>query len=274
MIDCGEGTQNRLAQYNLKHSKIDHIFISHLHGDHFFGLIGLISTMHLYGRKKDLHLYGPFDLSDIITVQLRASGTLLRFKLVFHGLDGNRKLIFENDQLTVETIPLNHRINCQGFLFREKRKPRKINKEKLPENFPLRYMALLKKGEDIIDDSGTLLYTNKDLTFDPPEPRSYAYCSDTKYEEDILDQIKEVDLLYHEATFMSDMESRADETYHSTAAQAASIAKIANVNKLILGHYSSRYKNIDPLLSEAKSIFPGSLLAIEGETFEIIEKRK
>lgn len=258
----------QLSQYNVKLSRINHIFISHLHGDHFFGLMGLISTMHLFGRNKDLFLYGPTGLSEVIITTLKSSLSYLNFKIVFSPLEGKEQvLLYENDLLTVHTIPLTHGIDCYGFLFREKPKPKKINKDKLPENFSLRNMGRLKKGLDILDDQGGLLYKNEELTLPPKKSFSYAYCSDTAYNESIVPLIRDVDLLYHESTFASDMEERARETFHSTARQAATIAKMANVSQLVLGHYSVRYRDLQPLLDEAKEVFPNSMLAIEGETF-------
>jgi len=260
----------QLSQYNVKLSRINHIFISHLHGDHFFGLMGLISTMHLFGRTKDLFLYGPAGLAEVILATLKASLSYLNFKIAFTPLEGREQaLLYENDLLTVHTIPLTHGIDCYGFLFREKPGPRKINKEKLPEDFSVKNMARLKKGLDILDEQGAVLYKNEELTLPPKKAFSYAYCSDTAYDESIVPLIRDVDLLYHEATFASDMEERARETFHSTARQAASIAKMANVSQLLLGHYSVRYKDLQPLLDEAREIFPNTRLAIEGDVFTL-----
>lgn len=267
LIDCGEGSQLQLANYKIKFNKINHIFISHLHGDHFFGLMGLVSTMHLFGRSKDLRLYGPPGLAEIITTQLRHSESRLNFRIDFRELDSaGPEMIYENDALTVETIPLTHGIRCNGFLFREKPKPRKINKPALPPDFPVRYMARLKKGLHIYDDKGQIIYRNEELTLPPNKSYAYAYCSDTMYNEDIVPQIANVDLLYHESTFTNEHAQRANETFHSTAEQAAIIAKKANVGMLILGHYSVRYKDLQPLLDEAQQIFPNSTLAREGES--------
>lgn len=272
LIDCGEGTQLRLGKSRVKINKIDHIFISHLHGDHYFGLIGLISTMHLFGRKQDLNIYCPAGLEEIISLQLKHSDTFLNFKINYTFIDQMEgDLLFENKNLTVHKFPVNHSIFCAGFLFREKPKAIRINKEKLPEDFSLANIARLKKGEDIYEDNGKLKYKNKDLTLPPKLARSYAYCSDTKYDEDIISYIKEVDLLYHEATFTKEMEDRAEKTYHSTAEQAARIAKKAKVDRLLIGHYSVRYRELDPLLKEAKRVFPESYLAIEGNFIDVPE---
>jgi ribonuclease Z len=266
LIDCGEGTQMQLTKYNVKLNKIDHVFISHLHGDHFFGLMGLISTMHLFRRSKELHIYGPPDLAEIIVANLKYSRSFLNFRLVFHPLEKDTpEVIYENEYLTVQTIPLTHGIRCNGFLFKEKPKPKKINKEKLPEDFSLKNIARLKKGFDIVDDDGNLIHKNEDLTLPEKKSYSYAYCSDTIYNEDIIPLIADVDLLYHESTFTTEMENRANETFHSTAKQAARIASKANVSKLILGHYSVRYKDLKPILDEARAVFRESVLAKEGE---------
>lgn len=272
LIDCGEGTQMQLSKFKVKVQKINQIFISHLHGDHYLGLMGLISTLHLQGRTKDLHIYGPPGLSDIITLQLKYSQTVLNYKIHFQELNtAVRAVIFEDEAITVETIPLNHRIGCAGFLFREKPKKRRIIKEKLPQDMSLKDLLLLKNGENIYDEKGNLLYENEALTLPPKKSRAYAYCSDTKYEEQIVEQITAVDLLYHEATFLSDREERASQTFHSTARQAATIAKKAHVGQLLLGHYSIRYKELQPILDEARQVFDNARLAIEGETIEIME---
>lgn len=256
----------QLAKNHVKINRINNIFISHLHGDHFFGLMGLVSTMHLFGRKKKLQIFGPPGLNEIISLQLKYSQSNLNFKIILHELENDAPaVIFENEFMTVETIPLSHRVFCNGFLFREKPKPRKINKEKLPENFPLRNILKLKKGEDVLDDNEQIIYKNEELTLPPKKSHAYAYCSDTRHNEDIIDQIQKVDLLYHESTFMDDMQERAEQTFHSTARQAADIALKAEVGKLILGHYSIRYKDLTPLLEEARSVFPDTILGLEGE---------
>lgn len=271
LIDCGEGTQMQLSKYKVKFVRIGHIFISHLHGDHYLGLVGLLSTMHLNKREEDLYLYGPAGLVDILSLQFKYSDTRLNYKIHFRELKPVAEVIFENDYLTIETIPLNHRIQCTGFLFKEKPKKRRLNKEVLPPNLLLQHIAQLKKGKDIFDEEGNVLYRNEELTLPPRKSRSYAYCSDTKYNEWIVPQIQGVDLLYHESTFLDDQAGRAAETYHSTAKQAALIAQKANVNQLILGHYSSRYKDLLPFVEEAKSVFPNSVLSIEGEEISLEE---
>ncbi len=272
LIDCGEGTQLRLPRSRVKINKINHIFISHLHGDHYFGLVGLLSTMHLFGREKELNIYGPSAIKEIIDIQLTHSQTELNYKINYFYTDvEDGDVLFEDSHLSVIKFPLNHRIFCTGFLFREKPKKPRIIKEKIPENFSMANLGKLKKGEDIFDEQGNLLYRNEELTRPPKKPRSYAYCSDTRYDERILEYIREVDLLYHEATFTRDMEARAFNTFHSTAEQAAHMARKANAGKLLLGHYSVRYRELDPLLEEARKVFPESYLAIEG-TFVDIEE--
>lgn len=270
LIDCGEGTQIRFNDLKIKRSKINHIFISHLHGDHFFGLFGLINSYHLLNRDKTLHLYGPANLIIMIEDQLKYSGTTLKYELVFHPIDFNgSNLIMENDDITVETIMMKHRIPCTGFLFKEKPVGRKIIPEKLDE-YKIDYSSIedIKNGKDYKDADGKII-PNSELTNDPLPPRSYAYCSDTAYNEEIIPLIKGVDLLYHESTFEKSLESKAIDTYHSTTVQAATLAKKAEVKQLIIGHFSAKYKELEPLLKEAKMVFKNTTLAEEGITFSV-----
>ncbi len=270
LIDCGEGCQLQLARYEIPIHKIDHIFISHLHGDHYLGLTGLLFSMHLQKRKADLHLYSPPGLNEIILLQLKYSRSVLNYSLHFHSFDPTQKYqLLENDALTVETIPLFHKLPCAGFLFKEKPKQRRIDKEQLIKGMLLQHIVALKTGQDVFDEQGKLLYKNEDFTLDPKRSLSYAYCSDTAFFEPIIEQIDEVDLLYHEATFMDEEEAKANETKHSTARQAAEIAKRSRAKRLLIGHFSARYKDLEPLLAEAKSVFENSSLAIEGQTFTI-----
>lgn len=261
----------QLNKYKVKFNRINHIFISHLHGDHYLGLTGLLSTMHLNKRTEDLYLFAPAGVSEILSLQFKYSDTRLHYKIHFRELTQTREVIFENENLTVETIPLSHRIQCTGFLFREKPKKRRINKDVLPNNLSLVQISKLKKGEDIFTQQGELLYKNTDLTLPPKKNRSYAYCSDTRYHEPIIEQIQNVDLLYHESTFLEIESHRAAETFHSTARQAALVASKANVHQLILGHYSSRYKDLSPFLEEARSVFANTKLSIEGEEIYVTE---
>ena len=272
LIDCGEGTQMQLIKYRAKVSRIQHIFISHLHGDHFFGLIGLINTLNLNGRTDDLHIYGPQNLPDIITVMLRHSNTHLNFRIHFTAVDSERSyLLYQNNRLKVFTIPLDHGIACSGFLFVEKEKERRINKETLPDNLSVEEILDLKSGKDIYYADGSQRYANADLTLPPRKSRSYAYCSDTRYSEKTMEIVEGVDLLYHEATFMQDQAEKAWQRYHSTTVEAASLAQKAGVGGLIIGHYSSRYRELQPLLHEAQTIFPNTQLAEEGKDYHIAE---
>lgn len=270
MVDCGEATQNQIKRYKLSAQKINAIFISHLHGDHYLGLVGLLSSMHLQGRTTALNLYGPLGLRDIITLHLKYSDTTLRYKVNFFPYNANEEsIIYEDKHITVSTIPLEHRIDCSGFLFLEKPHEVRINKEKLPEGFSLENIGRLKKGEDIFGNDSQLLYKNSELTLPAFPSRSYAYCSDTRYLPHLKRQLKGVNVLYHEATFLDENELRASNTFHSTAGQAAQLAKDAKAKKLLIGHFSARYKDLSPFEQEARKIFSESYLAIEGTTFDI-----
>lgn len=272
LVDCGEATQMQLMRMQVNFHRINHIFVSHLHGDHYLGLMGLIFTLHLQRRVNDLHIYSHRGLDEIITTQLRYSRSTPSFKIVFHRLEkGLREIIFEDDALTVETIPLSHKIRCSGFLFKEKIKPRRIDKTKMPEGLLLQQIVSLKRGEDIVDENGKILYRNSDLTLSPRKSRSYAYCSDTEFDRNFIEQIRNVDLLYHEATFVESDESKARETKHSTAKQAATVAQLADAGSLLLGHFSARYRDLVPILEEARTIFANSRLALEGEEFTIAD---
>jgi ribonuclease Z len=270
LIDCGEGAQIQLARLQISIHKIDHIFISHLHGDHYLGLMPLLFSMHLHKRTNELHLYSAPGLDEIITLHLKHSKSALNYKIIFHPFTPTKiQTLFEDDALTVQTIPLIHKLDCAGFLFKEKVKPRRINKEKLVDGMKLQQIAALKNGLDVLDDKGNLLYKNEDFTLPPRPSLSYAYCSDTAWNESMIDQIKSIDLLYHEATFMQADIDKAVETKHSTAAQAAEIAKRTQVKKLIIGHFSARYKDLNMLLEEARAYFSNTELAIEGTTFTL-----
>lgn len=272
LIDGGEGCQLQLRKYDLSIHKINHIFISHLHGDHYLGLMGLLFSMHLLRREHDLHIYSFRGLEEIILVQLKHAKSALNFKIILHPLtEGKNELIFENDILNVHTIPLDHKIPTSGFIFCEKTRSRPVDKSKLSENIPVQYLAQLKRGEDVMNEQGEVIYRSSDYTLPPRRSRSYAYCSDSQPSETIIPIITGVDLLYHEATFMEDEKDKARETKHSTAAEAATIAKACRVQKLLIGHFSARYKDLNVVLAEATQIFPDTALAIEGETFEITD---
>jgi ribonuclease Z len=270
LIDCGEGTQVQLRKNKIKFSKINQVFISHLHGDHFFGLIGLISTFSLLGRTTDLHIYGPKGIKEIIILQLRLSNSWTNYGLYFHELESEEsEVVFEDDKVLVTTIPLKHRVYTNGFLFQEKVGERKLNMDAvLNHEIESCYYQKIKNGKDITLDDGRLI-ANSVLTFDPIEPKSYAFCSDTVFHEDIIPIIENVDVLYHESTFLESEESLANKTLHSTAKEAARIALKANAKQLILGHYSTRYESIALFKEEAKTIFPEVLLAEDGKTFEL-----
>jgi ribonuclease Z len=270
LIDCGEGTQWRLQEYNIKKRKINEIFISHLHGDHIFGLIGLLTSLSLARRTDPITIFSPKGMEEIIQVQLMHTGGTLSFPLSFFELDTTRhQLIFEDNLIKVFTIPLKHRIPTCGFLFKEKTRPLNINPAKIVEfEIPVEKIRAIKNGADFELANGELI-PNAELTYLPRQSRSFAFCSDTVYDESIILFIKGVDLLYHEATFLHDLKHLAEETMHSTAKQAAVIAQKANVGKLIIGHYSSRYKDLVPLLDEARKIFLNTVLGIEGETVSV-----
>lgn len=270
LIDCGEGTQVQLRKNKIKFSKINQIFISHLHGDHFYGLIGLISTFSLLNRNNDLHIFGPKGIKEIILLQLKLSNSWPNFGLFFHELTSNQsEVIFEDDKVLVKTIPLKHRVYTNGFLFEEKLDQRKLNIEAVQKyQIEKCYYQNIKNGKDILLDNGTLV-SNNELTFDPERPRSYAFCSDTAYNEAIIPIIENVDVLYHEATFLQSEANLAGKTMHCTAMEAATIAQKAQVKQLVLGHYSTRYDAISLFKEEAETIFPNVLLADDGESFEL-----
>ena len=272
LIDCGEGTQMQLSKQNIKLGRIRTVLISHLHGDHYFGLIGLISTMHLFHRKHTLTIFAPPELEKILELQLKASETCLCFTIKFVPLSHEgTKEIYSEEQFSINAFPLEHGIKCYGFLIRENPKQYRINKENLPDNMLIQEIITLKSGKNVLQDNGTIKYALGDYTHPPRSMRSYAYCSDTSYNEDIIPYVKNVDLLYHEATFGDEMEDRAALTQHSTATQAATIAKKAGAKKLLLGHYSTRYKELNPLLEEARKIFEETYLTVEGETITLNE---
>ncbi|WP_207533406.1 ribonuclease Z [Desertivirga arenae] len=270
LIDCGEGTQLQLLRNGIKAQRIEHIFISHLHGDHYLGLVGLLSSMHLNGRKKPLFIYAPAELKEILEIQFKYSQTDIRYPIEYYFTNPEvPEKIFENQDVIVETIILEHRIPCTGFKFTQKKRLRKLLKDKVEAlDLPLPAIHLFKRGADFTDMDGKV-YRSEDFTTDPDEPRSYAYCSDTICNWKYLDSIKDVDTLYHESTFMNDMIDRAQETFHTTALQAAEIAVKANAKQLLLGHFSARYRELEPLLLEAQTVFPNSKLAIEGTVFQL-----
>jgi ribonuclease Z len=271
LVDCGEGTQLQLRRYKVKYSRIDHIFISHLHGDHYLGLMGLISTFHLNNRTRPLYIYGPKGLDEIITIQLKYAATFLKFPLFFKETSQiGKNLLFELENVRVYSFPLKHRIACTGFLFEEKKRPRKLIKEKIVEQkLDINSIHQLLQGKDVYDDTGQARYTQEEFCHPPLAPRKYAYCSDTIFDMELIPYIKGVDLLYHEATFMEMEAHRALSTMHSTAQQAAHIAKQAGIKQLLIGHFSGRYIDLNPLLMEARSVFENTWLSEEGESYTI-----
>lgn len=265
LIDCAEGTQLQLRRYKAKFQKIDHILISHLHGDHFLGLVGLLSTFHLLGRTRPVCIYGPEKLRDIIDLTLHGFNNKLNFEWELRNLNfKNKELIFEDNLIEIHSFPLKHRIDCCGFLIQEKERERNIKKDKILEyNIPLADITGLKKGADFKTSNGNVI-SNEELTEDPMPARSYAYCSDTMFSEATIESVRNVDVLYHEATFTSDLSSRAKKTYHSTAKQAAEVAAKADVGKLVVGHYSARYKELDKFDEEISPVFANYVLAEDG----------
>ena len=268
LIDCGEGTQVQLRKFKIKFSRIKHVFISHLHGDHFYGLIGLISTFRLLGREAELHIYGPKGIKEVTLLQLKLGNSYGGYNLIFHELDSKTtELIYEDDKVTVHTIPLSHRVYTNGFLFKEKIGERKLNIDAVLNNdIELCDYRNIKMGKDVENKQGKLI-PNSLVSFAPDVPKSYAFCSDTKYTESIIPIIKDVSVLYHESTFLNEHEHLCNKTKHSTATQAATIARKANAKQLILGHFSTRYNSIDYFKKEAKIVFENVLLADDGKEF-------
>jgi ribonuclease Z len=269
LIDCGEGTQVELRRNKVKFSRIKHIFISHLHGDHYLGLTGLVSTFSLLTRETELHIYAPKGLKEVITLQMKLSDSWTNYPLIFHELTSKKsELIYEDDKVEVHTIPLIHRIYTNGFLFKEKANERKLDINLVNEaNINKAYFRKLKQGADVENEDGILI-KNEAVTKDPIPAQSYAFCSDTVYNEAVIPVIKGVTVLYHESTFLDKNEDLCERTKHSTAKQAATIAKKANVDTLILGHYSTRYGSYEGFKTEAKIVFENVLLAKDGKSFE------
>ncbi len=268
LIDCGEGTQMQLSKFKIKPSKISHIFISHLHGDHYFGLIGLLSSMSLMNRIQDIHIYGPPLLKEIILLQCKASNSDFSFDVHFHELKENA-VIAETNKMLISCFKVEHQIECWGFLFKEKKNPRSIVAEKVKSfEIPASFYEQLQKGDDYITKKGTII-RNEDVTIANEIAKSYAYCADTIYDESLIPIVKEVDLLYHETTYLKDQEAKAAARFHSTTTQAAQIAKQAKVKKLMIGHYSSKYESLDSFLIEAKEIFENTELGTEGTCYYV-----
>jgi ribonuclease Z len=268
MIDCGEGTQIQLMKYKIRRTKISKILISHLHGDHYFGLIGLLNSFGLLGRTQDLEVFAPGHLNEIIQLQLQAGDVTLPYKLTITEIKKSG-LLFEDNQISVHCFPTNHRIICYGFMFRELAKQRKILLPQCIANeIPLSYFTKLKNGADYIKKDGTLI-KNETVTEAGAPARTYAFCADTKYDESVLPYISNVDLLYHETTYLDNFQLKAAERFHSTTGQAATIALKANAKKLIIGHFSSKYEHLDLFETEARTVFANTEIANEGVSYII-----
>ena len=273
LVDCGEGAQMQLQRYHIKYSRLDALFISHLHGDHMLGAPGLLSSLSIYERNKPMPVFAPRGLLEILEIVFRYSDTVLRYPLEFHALEDYEpgEVIFSTDRMEVITIPLHHRAFCRGFVFREKNKRRKFDffKAKALE-IPKEYFHLLKQERDVTLPDGRVILAN-DMLQDRDPPCSYAYCSDTMPNEEMMPFLQNVSLLYHEATFTHDMQQRAHETHHSTAREAGETAAKVNAGRLAIGHFSARYRELEPLLLEARAAFPRTDLALEGMVFDLRE---
>ena len=268
LIDCGEGTQMQMAKFKIRRSKINHIFISHLHGDHYFGLIGLLTSMSLLGRTQDLHLYAHPTLEQIIDLQLEVAKTTLSYKLYFHGLGEDGEILSDN-KIIVKSFKVQHRIECWGFLFKEKKNPRKIDIERIKSfDIPASFYQKLKKGEHYITKKGTII-PNEEVTIPGSKAKTYGYCADTIFDEGLVEKVMGVDLLYHETTYLKADEKKAAARYHSTTLQAATIAEKAGVKKLLIGHFSAKYELLDEFLAETAAIFPNTELALGGMCYKI-----
>lgn len=268
LIDCGEGTQLQMSKFKMKKSKLKRIFISHLHGDHYFGLIGLLTSMGLANRMEDIHLHGPARLIEIINLQLEVADAHLPYKVYFHPL-GEEGVIADSSAMTVEAFKVKHRIECWGFIFREKKNKRSIVAAKAHAfEIPSTFYEQLQKGIDYVNAKGTII-PNDEVTVEATPAKSYAYCADTIFDIELAKKIEGVDLLYHETTYLHALEERAAARFHATTKQAAEIAKAGNVKKLLIGHFSSKYETLEEFLSEATSVFPNTELALEGACFPV-----
>ena len=268
LIDCGEGTQSQMSKYKIRRSKINHIFISHLHGDHYFGLIGLITSMSLLSRTQDLHIYGPAKLEDIIQLQLAVADTKLCYPLFFHAITAEG-IIVDDNKFTVKCFPVKHRIECWGFLFAQKKKPRSIDTVRVKAyEIPSSYYDKLQKGDDYVTKKGTII-SNEEVTIANSPVKSYAYCADTIFDESLIEKVKGVTLLYHETTYLKASADKAAARFHCTTEQAGTIALKAGVQKLLIGHFSSRYEELDEFLTETMEVFKNTELATEGTCFSI-----
>ncbi|MEO8405323.1 MAG: ribonuclease Z [Chitinophagaceae bacterium] len=268
LMDCGEGTQIQMINYKIRRGKISHIFISHLHGDHYYGLIGLLNSFSLLSHQQELHVFGPAPLQEIIEIQLRVADTKLCYPLHFHTITGEATLV-DNEKIEIKCFPTQHRIECYGFSFKEKKKPRRLIIDSIKENLiPLHFYENLRNGEDFVTSAGEVI-KNEWVTEEAPKGKTYAFCADTKYFEPIIDHVRGFDMIYHETTYLDSLRERADERFHSTTKQAALIAQKAGVKRLLIGHFSSKYDTLEEFEQEAKEVFPNTELAIEGVTYKV-----
>ena len=268
LVDCGEGTQIQMINYRIRRGRISHIFISHLHGDHYFGLIGLLNSFGLLGHQQELHVFGPAPLQEIIEIQLRVADTRLCFPLFFHTISGEEVLV-DNDKVQITCFPTQHRIECYGFRFQEKKKPRRLILDSVKQNnIPVHFYEKLKDGEDFVTTAGEVI-RNEWLTTAASPGKSYAFCADTRYNESMLPYIQGADMIYHETTYLDSLRERAFERFHSTSKQAALIALKAGAKKLLVGHFSSKYDTLEEFEIEAREVFPNTSLALEGVCYEV-----
>ena len=268
LVDCGEGTQIQMINYKIRRSKISHIFISHLHGDHYFGLIGLINSFSLLSHQQELHIFGPSPLKEIIDIQLKVADTKLCYPLHIHHITEAATLL-DDEKMTVKCFRTNHRIECYGFSFTEKKRMRKLNPDKAKEyEIPAVFYDRLKDGEDYTRKDGSII--KNDLVTTAAEPgRKYAFCADTKYDESLIPHIQDADMIYHETTYLDNLRERAEARFHSTSKQAAELAKKAGVKRLLIGHFSSKYDTLEEFEAEAREVFPDTDLALEGVCYEV-----
>jgi ribonuclease Z len=268
LVDCGEGTQIQMIKYKVRRGRISHIFISHLHGDHYFGLVGLINTFSLLSHKQELHVFAPAPLQQIIEMQLKVADNRLSYPLHFHTLTEPGVLV-DDEKIRISCFRTNHRIECYGFLFHEKEGKRKLLIDKIRQlDIPVSFYSSLQEGRDYITPRGKVI-PNDSVTAAPVRGMKYAFCADTKYDETIIPYIFDADMIYHETTYLDNLRERAEERFHSTTRQAAEIARKAMVKKLLIGHFSSKYSTLEAFLEEAREVFPNTSLATEGETYEV-----
>ena len=269
LVDCGEGTQIQMIKYKIRRGKISHIFISHLHGDHYFGLVGLLNTFGLLSHQQELHVYGPAPLQQIVEMQMKVAETVLPYPLFFHTIN-KAEILVDDDKIKISCFPTTHRIECYGFLFEEKEGKRKLLIEKVKkQNIPVSFYTSLQNGLDYITPQGQRII-NAEVTTAPEKGMKYAFCADTRYEEKLLEYITGADMIYHETTYLDNMREMAFERFHATTKQAAEMAKKAGVKRLLIGHFSSKYSTLEHFEEEAREVFPNTELAIEGNVYDVM----